>query len=71
MKATLSPALTDAIRRHLDEVEYGHGILDAYKAAQGIQRAYPDEIVTIDEIIAAMMACIRGIRAIEFDPQTA
>lgn len=62
-------ALRDAIRAVLDDVKHSQGILDVYKAAQELQRAYPDENVGIEEIVALLMAGRGGIRAIEFNPQ--
>lgn len=66
----ISSRLRDAIRRILDDVERNHGILDVYGAADALRRAYPDEHVALEDLLAAMMSAGAGIRAIEFNPQT-
>ena len=70
MKIMLSDTLRDAIRRTLDEVEKSQGILDAYRAAQDIQKAHPRENVALEDIMAAMMTGRGSIQAIEFDPRS-
>lgn len=69
MKIILSDTLKDAIRKTLDDVEKNHAILDAYKAAQDIQKACPEDNVALEDIMAAMMAGRGSIQAIEFDPR--
>jgi hypothetical protein len=71
MTVKLSPGMRDAIYRFLDDVENHHGILDVYRAAQSIRLTHPDEEFALDDIVAALMTGRGGIRAIEFDPQTA
>lgn len=69
MKIPLSNKLRDAIRTVLEDVERNDGILDAYKAAEDIQKAYPEENVALEDIIAALMTGRGSIQAIEFNPR--
>jgi hypothetical protein len=68
MKIVLSNTLKNAIRKKLDDVERNNSILDAYKAAQDIQKAHPEENVALEDIMSAMMAGRGSIQAIEFSP---
>jgi hypothetical protein len=69
MKIAISNNLRDAIRTVLEDVERNEGILDAYKAAENIQKAYPEENVALEDIIAALMSGRGSIQAIEFNPR--
>jgi len=69
MKITLSTTLRDAIRKVLDDVERNNGILDAYQAAQDIQKAYPEENIALEDIMSAMLSGRGSIQAIEFNPR--
>jgi hypothetical protein len=69
MKIAISNNLRDAIRTVLEDVERNEGILDAYKAAEDIQEAYPEENVALEDIIAALMTGRGSIQAIEFSPR--
>jgi hypothetical protein len=69
MQIAISNNLRDTIRTVLEDVERNEGILDAYKAAEDIQTAYPEENVALEDIIAALMTGRGSIQAIEFNPR--
>lgn len=68
MTLKLSSNIREAIHKILDDVENHHGILNAYKAANRIRKKHPEEDVTLDDIVKAIITGGGGVRAIEFDP---
>jgi hypothetical protein len=68
MTIALSDRLIIAIRKVLDDIEVNGSVLDVYKSAAQIQLALPDEMVDLEDIVAAMLAGRGNIQVIEFDP---
>ena len=68
MTIALSDRLKAAIRKVLDDTEANGGFLDAYKSAEQIQLALPDENVALEDIVEAMLAGRGGIQVIELNP---
>jgi len=69
MKLKRRPTLVATVRQILEKIEQTDGILDAYAAAEAVQRAHPEENVALEDIIEAFLTGRGDIRAIEFTPR--
>jgi hypothetical protein len=69
MKLKRCPTLVATVRQILENVEQNDGILDAYAAAEAVQRAHPNENVALEDIMEALLTGRGDIRAIEFTPR--
>ena len=69
MKLKRCPTLVATIRQILESVEQADGILDAYAAAEAVQRSHPEENIALEDIIEALLTGRGDVRAIEFTPR--
>jgi hypothetical protein len=66
MKLKRCPTLVATVRQILENAEQTDGILDAYAAAEAVQRAHPEENIALEDIIEALFMGRGDIKAIEF-----
>jgi hypothetical protein len=66
----LSQCLRDVIVKARNDAARSTSILDAYKVAEEVQLALPEENVALEDIISALVIHGGCFEAIEFNPRT-